>query len=209
MATATTTAKPKRKQKVCYSKGFIYKLCCNDTSIKEQYIGSSTSFVHRKRKHKQACIRPIEKEYNTRKYQFIREHGGWDNWQMIWVEDWPCNSKRELESRERHWYDIINADLNSMRPFITDEERKMTKKAYDARRKDVKKVYDKEYYQEHKLEKKAYHREYYEKAGKYNCGCGSSTINIPSLIKRHEQTIKHQEWLATQEWLDGETKQAE
>jgi len=207
MATATTTAKPKRK--VDYSKGFIYKLCCNDTSIKEQYIGSSTSFVHRKRKHKQSCTNPNQKEYNQKKYQFIREHGGWHNWKMIWVEDWPCKSKRELESRERQWYNIINSNLNSYRPYVSREEIKMKKKEYDAGRKDVKKVYDKEYYQEHKLKKKEYAKEYYEKVGKYNCGCGSYVANISSLIKRHNNSQKHQKWLATQEWIDTVSNQTE
>ncbi len=40
---------------VNYSKGLVYKLCCNDTNIKDIYVGSTTNFIRRKSDHKSAC----------------------------------------------------------------------------------------------------------------------------------------------------------
>ena len=38
-----------------YSKGFIYKFVCNDITIQNTYVGSSTDFTKRKSCHKSAC----------------------------------------------------------------------------------------------------------------------------------------------------------
>ena len=35
-----------------YSKGFIYKIVCNDITIPNLYVGSSTDWVKRKCQHK-------------------------------------------------------------------------------------------------------------------------------------------------------------
>ena len=40
------------KVKADYSNTIIYKLCCNDPSITEIYIGHTTNFTQRKNRHK-------------------------------------------------------------------------------------------------------------------------------------------------------------
>lgn len=47
-----------------YSKGFIYKFVCNDVSIPNIYVGSSTDWVKRKANHKASCKNENNKEYN-------------------------------------------------------------------------------------------------------------------------------------------------
>ena len=67
------------KVPIDYSKGFIYKLCCLDVNVKHIYIGSSTNFKERKKHHKVCCNNEKQKTYNSYKYKFIRDNGGWDN----------------------------------------------------------------------------------------------------------------------------------
>jgi hypothetical protein len=96
-----------------YSNAFIYKLSCKDKSITEVYIGSTTHFINRKYTHKSSCINSNNKDYNTQKYIFIRANGGWENWEMIEIEKFSCNNKRELEKREEELRCQFEAKLNS------------------------------------------------------------------------------------------------
>jgi len=139
------------KGNVDYSKGLIYKLCCKDPNIKEIYIGSTTNFRCRKRDHKQSCCNPKDKEYNLKKYIFIREHGGWENWEMILVEYYNATDRLDLRKRERYWYDELSANLNSAKPYISAEELI-----------EINKVYSKENYKKNKEKRRIYKKEYYE-----------------------------------------------
>ncbi len=58
----------------------FYKISCIDKSIRECYIGKTTNFANRMANHK--CL---SKHQNLKVYNFIREHGGWDNW-VITIE---------------------------------------------------------------------------------------------------------------------------
>jgi len=113
-----------------YSKTIIYKLCCKDVAITEIYVGSTTNFRDRKRCHKLSCNLKTHNAYNTRKAQFIRANGGFENWTMIQLDVYPCQNKREAEMRERYWIETLQATLNSMIPFKTEEEIKEQQKEY-------------------------------------------------------------------------------
>jgi len=65
-----------------YQNGLIYKLYCKDKAITDIYVGSTTTFYARRRKHKSNTKTKTQKVYS-----FIREHGGWDNWIMHLIED--------------------------------------------------------------------------------------------------------------------------
>ncbi len=69
-----------------YSNSSIYKLCCNNTEIKEIYIGSTTNFRRRKFTHKYSCNNPNDRNYNLNVYKIIRENGGWDAFDMVELE---------------------------------------------------------------------------------------------------------------------------
>ena len=134
-----------------YQNGLIYKLCCKDTNITDIYIGSTTSFRHRKSNHKSDCNNEKHNNYNCNVYKFIRENGGWENWNMVLVEYYKCDSKLELEKREREVIENLKSSLNQVIP------RRTIKEYYQ----DNKEKY-KEYYEDNKkqiLEKK---KEYYE-----------------------------------------------
>ena len=64
----------------------VYCIVCKDSTVEEVYIGSTDDLNIRIEKHKCNCNNKNSKEYNKRLYQFIREHGGFDNWKFIWLE---------------------------------------------------------------------------------------------------------------------------
>ena len=105
-----------------YSKTCIYKLVHKDDVDNENiYIGSTTDFRNRKHRHKYNCNSVKHKESEVKKYQYIRDNGGWDNWVMVEIEKYPCNDKREAETRERYW--IENTDcINTIIPGRTTKE---------------------------------------------------------------------------------------
>tara|TARA_R110001592_G_scaffold8095_1_gene44406 strand:+ start:181 stop:717 length:537 start_codon:yes stop_codon:yes gene_type:complete len=107
-----------------YSNGLIYKIVCNDIKIKECYYGSTTSFVKRKNSHKSSCNNINSKQYNQSKYQFIRENGGWDNWDIVLVKEFSCKNKLELEREERLCMEQDDNRLNCKLPARTDDEKK-------------------------------------------------------------------------------------
>ena len=84
-----------------YSKSIIYKLCCKDASITDEYIGSTTNKTKRKYQHKSNCNNENGKRYNLYVYQFIREHGGFDNFDLIVLEEYSCENKQKLLMKER------------------------------------------------------------------------------------------------------------
>jgi len=107
-----------------YINSYIYKLQCKDLEIKEIYVGSSFR-DDRIKGHKYSCNTPHNKKYNIKVYKFIRENGGWDNWEMIEIEKYPCKDKPTLEKRERYWIEKFKSFLNSRIPSQTEEEKKI------------------------------------------------------------------------------------
>jgi hypothetical protein len=136
-----------------YTKGNIYKLCCNDTSIKDEYIGSTCNFIKRKNAHKTSCNNEKGKKYNMNVYSFIRENGGWNNWSMILVEEVCCENKKQLNQKERECVEKLKPTLNKIIPNRGWKERskeyQKTEKYKEFRKskkyKEWKKNYDKEY----------------------------------------------------------------
>ena len=62
-----------------YSNTIMYKLVPNDVNLDLIYIGSTTNFRARKAVHKNICNNENDKDYNKKKYQYIRNNGGFEN----------------------------------------------------------------------------------------------------------------------------------
>lgn len=125
-----------------YSKTIIYKLCCLDNNVTDIYIGHTTDFRKRKTQHKSGCTSETGKKYNIKVYKFIRENGGWDNWKMIQVEEYPCKTKRDAEAREQYWMQELNPTLNSVLAFLPDDT-DMQKYHREHKQNDTAKLYRK------------------------------------------------------------------
>ena len=102
---------------------YIYKICCDDCP-EFVYVGSTKAFRERKRRHRRNLLnsRP-EKLYNT-----IRDNGGWDNWRMVIIEDCGEITLTEARIKEEEHRVKLNANLNSIKCFRTEEQKEETKK---------------------------------------------------------------------------------
>jgi len=89
-------------------------------------------------------------------YEFIRAHGGFDNWQVILVELFPCSTKDELLARERHFIELLGATLNCHMPGRTKRE------WYATTYKETHKENARKFYEENKAELSARARVWYE-----------------------------------------------
>jgi len=119
-----------------YANGKIYKIVGEDGSV---YYGSTTASLKRRLGHHR---------YNkgTTAYQKIISQM---DWEMFLVENYPCESKKELEAREGT-YIRENTCVNRQIPGRTWKER------YKSNRED-RILYDKERYKSHPEVKKGYY----------------------------------------------------
>ena len=136
-----------------YSKTVIYKIVCNDLSVIDCYVGSTTDFTKRKCKHKSDC-----KTSHLRVYEFIFTNGGWDNWTMLEIEKYPCNDNNEARLRERYWYEQLNANLNMINPNRGPKE---CCKKYRDENKDKIIIIQKLYNENNKIKIALRQKEYY------------------------------------------------
>ncbi len=148
------------KTPIDYSKTIIYRIVCKDPTITDCYVGSTTDFKNRKRTHKATCNCDKSRDYNHNIYQFIRNNGGWNNFDMIEVEKYNAMNHLDQLKRERYWLEFYKATLNKTIPSRTEPE------------------YRKKYREENK--------EYFTK---YTCECGSicrkCDLNRHKQTKKH------------------------
>jgi hypothetical protein len=150
------------KTQLDYSNTIIYKIVCNDTTIPEIYIGHTTHFCNRKYSHKLSCTNNKATNHHLKVYTFIREHGGWENWSMIQIEQYKCNNSREATMRERHWIDLLKPQLNVSNPFSSLEEKIQIKKNWYETNKDEILEKAKTNYEDNKDSKLEYQKQYAE-----------------------------------------------
>ena len=186
-----------------YSKTIIYKLVHNeDYDNANIYIGSTTDFVKRKNAHKNCCNTENSRGYNDKRYQYIRENGGWNCFNMIEVEKYPCNDGNEARAREEYWRCLFNAQLNVNRAYRTEEEKKeQDKKRYEQNRDKLLKQYKKYneknkdkileqkkgYYEQNKDKIIEYEKQYRKKIITCECGC----IITQGSLSKHQKSQKH------------------
>lgn len=163
-----------------YANTLIYKFVCKDLTITDIYVGHTTSFKDRKREHKSRCNNENDKKYNLKLYKTIRDNVGWENWEMIEIEKFPCNDANEARTRERYWYEELNAKLNARCPTENIESKKIRIKSYL-------KVYNKNLTKIQKENKLDYNKDW--KSHIYICECGASILN--ACKTKHFKTLKH------------------
>jgi hypothetical protein len=145
-----------------YSNTIIYKIVCKDLTIADCYVGHTTNFTKRKNYHKNSMNKGSNA--NCYVYTFIRENGGWDNWEMVEIEKIVCKDGNEARARERYWYELLNATLNRRNPIVSNEEKKQnnikTALISIAKNKEKVSLYQKEYRIKNKEKLNEYLREY-------------------------------------------------
>jgi len=166
---------------VNYGKAMIYKIVPKDNND-YCYIGSTCDFKSRKNHHKNRCNNPNNTGYNTPLYKHMRDNGGWEEYEMILIEYYPCETKLELHKRERECKEIYNDNLGCEIPSRT---RKEYLKTIENKTKD----YFKKYYNENKEKITQYKKEICKE--KIECSVCKCYVNKYNM-KRHTQSKKHQ-----------------
>jgi len=172
-----------------YSKSLIYKLECKDPNITEIYVGATTSFYDRKSNHKMKCINKDGKfEWNTPVYCFMRLHGGWDNWNMLVIEEINVKNKRELNKYEAKYIRELKAELNHEIP--QDIEEGLGKKEWGRQYKQDNREIILEKQKKYREENRVQIREKAKEKIVCKCGYEVTKKNLP----RHKRGKKHQDW---------------
>ena len=124
-----------------YQEGKIYAIIDNTNGNK--YIGSTTQKISERLSCHRCHYRQFKK--GTRKsgcasFQIVENN----NYEIILIEDYPCNTKRELEKREQYWLDTID-NINITRSYMTKEDRLAMNRVLDKKRTRNHKPYLKKY----------------------------------------------------------------
>jgi len=180
-----------------YNNTIIYKI----EHIEDEclvYVGHTTNFDKRKTAHKNNCYNEKDNKFNLKLYQMIRENGGWDMFRMIEVEKYPCNDRREAEKRETDVMKELKASMNTIKSYISIEERKeYIKELYQKNIESIKER--KRKHRENNIgEYRVKEKEKNEKIKEMNkerikcvCGCEVGKIGL----KRHQQSKRHIEFI--------------
>ena len=131
----------KTKKPIDYSKGKIYKIVCNTTGL--IYVGSTIQkLCERLRGHRSQYKLYLQgKEGFYTSFDIIKNN----NYQIILIENCPCDSKEELHREERKYIENIEC-VNKIIPTRTEKEH------YQDNKDKIK-----EYYQDNKNKIKKYY----------------------------------------------------
>ena len=171
-----------------YSNGKIYRIICNNTG--NVYIGSTCCALSRR-------LAQHKSEYNKGKkvgtsFDIIKE----GNYQIVLIENVPCNNKEELLRRERYYIENMNC-VNKKVPLRTKNEYYEDNKQYFLE-------LNKKYWETNKdkiSEKNKQYRENYkdkileQKKQPFQCPCGS--VVRKSSKAPHIKSKKHIAYLET------------
>ena len=199
---------------------YIFYKIVNDDLPEYIYIGSTACFSKRKRGHKTTCNNSHRPGYNLKLYQTIRENGGWDKWQMIVIDKLDQTTLLNARIKEESLRKEYNGNLNTIKAYRTDEERKEDVTKYNKANKeaitekvkeyrDNNKIYisekQKEYRDNNREVLIEYHKNYRQKnkesinekaekkaREKVTCECG--VILRKDSKWKHEKSLKHQQF---------------
>ena len=146
------------KNPINYDNTFFYRIICKDIAITDCYVGHTTNIIRRRSQHKHSCNTATNENYNSKKYQYIRENGGWDAWELIEIERMAVKDAEEAKKRERYWLDFYKATLNCNIPsrtqceYYNDNKNNINEKnkQYQINNKNEIKEYKKQYRIENK-----------------------------------------------------------
>jgi hypothetical protein len=134
---------------------FMYKICPKNKELDFCYIGHTANFNERQSRHIRNTYNANDaKHYHLKQYEFIRNNGGWDEWEMIEIEKLNGKTKLEARIREQELIEEHGANLNSLKAYISDEQRKEIKRQitnkYREENKELIKEQTKKYKEDHK-----------------------------------------------------------
>jgi len=150
----------------------FYIITCKDENIPDCYVGSTIDFERRKKEHLR-WFNDINtyNRYNFYVYQFIRENGGWDNWEFGILGIHSFDNKKNALNREQYYIESYDAKLNSRNAKKNENYYKNRREIVLAylknyrEKKKIKILLEKQQYRQKNKEKIALHKKewYYKK----------------------------------------------
>ena len=169
--------------------GKIYKI----SGLNKSYVGSTTKDLkHSLQIHFHNCLDTTGRRDSTL-YKFIRENGT-EHFIIELVEEYTCETTKELRTREQYWLDELKPELNMFRAIPNPNYEQ------ECRDKEERRQRSQKFREEHKDElrerSKIYREEYKEeikkrKSQKVTCECGREVTK--EFLKKHQQTKLHKE----------------
>jgi hypothetical protein len=108
------------------------------------------------------CHNEASKFYHLKIYQTIRDNGGWTNWDMKPLEEFPCENNTQQVIREQYWIDKLKPDMNCIVAYREGVNQYEKRKAYYVANKQAISEQHKAYRQENRQaiseKKKAYYQ---------------------------------------------------
>lgn len=147
----------------------FYMIKCNDLELTDVYVGATFNFDNRKSQHKQSSLTNPFKIY-----QYIRDNGGWSNFNMNCIDRRVCKDMLEVRQHEQSLIDNYNATLNTIKAFRKEtrqeadhltyvkhaEKYKQKHREYRAKNKDKCAEHGRQYRMKNAEKVKAYNEEY-------------------------------------------------
>lgn len=165
----------------------FYTIECLDNSVDFRYVGSTKNLKKRMYMHKNDCINERSEAYNTKKYKFIRDNGGWTNFKVVELGRREQISKRQAEQIEENYRQELDANMNTNRCYTTNEQ----KKEYYVNNKDKIKEYDKKYRENNKKKRNEYGKKYHQdNKDKINEKSKKYYENNKEKIKEYQQSYR-------------------
>jgi hypothetical protein len=173
-------------------KYIIYRISVADYT----YIGSTLDFKQRKSAHKSDC-----KSKELKIYQVIKDKGGWDNCEMVPIEEYECENNTQARIREEYWRREYDAKMNSIKAYRTEKEKEDYRKQHYINNKET---LIKDYTEKNKEHILCWHKDYYntnkneileKMKTKYTCECGS--IISKGYKSKHLNSKKHLAFVAS------------
>jgi len=95
----------------------FYKIVNVNADCEMMYVGSTCNMKQRRKKHKGDCNNPNAQGYNFKVYKTIREHGGWDEFNMIEIGTAEQITLTEAHVIEETYRIELKANMNTRRCY--------------------------------------------------------------------------------------------
>ena len=97
---------------------YFYNIFCKDKNITRTFIESTSNIIEAYRRHEDYCNNKNNPDkYNKFKYKFIREYGGWNNWE--------CEIIDKCHKKDRYEMEYFYFKNNSVKKIPDDESNEL------------------------------------------------------------------------------------
>ena len=161
----------------------LFKMMCKIKTIKDHYIGFTTWHLEFKLRHMRSDYTNANSpSYNSKLNNFIRDNGGWENWQMQLISEGDWQNRKHAQQQQQA---LVKAS-----PWATlnQEYYTKTKEEQLEERRETDRIYK--------------YKNRFKEADKKNqkCVCDvCGSVFSHGNKSKHIQTMKHQIGLKTQQ----------